>query len=384
MTGMPLSAEGAILLTGVLLAVAAALPGCFLVLRGSALLSDAIGHAVVFGVAVTWLATGLVAGPVQVAGAGAAGLVTVMAIEALTGSGRLRRDAAMGLVYPTLFAAGVLIINLFARRIHLDIDTVLLGEIAFVWLDGAQVFGVTLPRATIALGTCAVLNAAYIALFWKELKCAVFDPDFARLQGMRPGAVMAGLLALTSVTAVAALDAVGAILFVAFVVVPAATARLLTRRLSTLVVLAAGLGGASAVVGHHAAFAADVSIGGMMALTTGGFFTLALLAAPQRGVPATILRRRERRLELATRTLLSHLLAHAEGPHMAEENTVGALRGHLRWSSRQAARVVLRGLDKGLIRRDGTLLSLTPLGREAARYEITRHAPADSRRPRGP
>lgn len=380
MTGMPISAEGAILLTGVLLAVAAALPGSFLVLRGSALLSDAIGHAVVFGVAVTWLATGLVSGPVQVAGAGAAGLITVMVIEALTRSGRIRRDAAMGLVYPTLFAAGVLIINLFARRIHLDIDTVLLGEIAFVWLDTAHLAGIELPRATLALGVLALLDAAYIGLFWKELKCAVFDPDFAHLSGMRPEAVIAGLLALTSATAVAALDAVGAILFVAFVIVPPATARLFTARLSAMVIVAAALGALAAFLGHHAAFVLDVSIGGTMALTTGVFFALGLLVAPQRGVPATILRRRERRLDLATRTLVSHLLAHAGGPHVAEENAVAALREHLHWSAPMAARVVLRGLDRGLIRRDGALLSLTALGEAAAREEIARHAPADARR----
>lgn len=382
MTGALLTAEGAILLTGVLLAMAAALPGAFLVLRGSALLSDAIGHAVVFGVAVTWLVTGLIAGPVQVMGAGAAGLVTVMAIEALTRSGRLRRDAAMGLVYPTLFAAGVLIINLFARRIHLDTDTVLLGEIAFVWLDTTTIAGAELPRATLALGTCALLNAGYVALFWKELKCASFDPDFARLQGMRPGAVMAGLLALTSATAVAALDAVGAILFVAFVIVPAATAQLLTHRLSVLVVLSALLGAGSALLGHFAAFATDASIGGMMALMTGGFFTLALLGAPQRGVPATLLRRRERRLDLATRTLASHLLAHADGPRMAQESAVVALVDHLRWSPGEARRIILRGLDKGLIRREGAHLALTPLGLETAREVIARHAPADARRPR--
>ncbi|MGA0542755.1 metal ABC transporter permease [Neotabrizicola sp. VNH66] len=379
MIGLLSQPETAILLTGVLLSAAAALPGNFLVLRGNALLTDAISHSVVFGIAVTWLATGLIAGPVQVLGAAAAGLLTVLAIEALSRSGVIRQDAAMGLVFPTLFAAGVLILNLYARDIHLDIDTVLLGEIAFVWLDTTPVLGAEVPQALLTLAACAALNAAYVVLFWKQLKLATFDPDLARLQGMRPGAVFSGLLALTATTAVAALDAVGAILFVAFVIVPPATAFLLTRRLSVMVPLSVALGVGAVFLGHRAAFALDVSIGGSMALTTAVLFIAALLAAPEQGMVATLRRRRDRQVMVALRTLVSHLSAHADGPRQSEENTVSALEDHLRWSRPHAERVILRGLDAGLIRREGGLLALSATGQAMAREIAAALGPGSNR-----
>ncbi|WP_225030053.1 metal ABC transporter permease [Xinfangfangia pollutisoli] len=367
--------DAMILLTGLLVALAAALPGCFLVLRGSALMTDAISHAIVFGIALTWLVTGQISGPVQIAGAAAAGLLTVLLIEALTRTRRLHNDAAMGLVFPTLFAAGVLIINLYAREIHLDTDTVLLGEIGFVWLDTLPVAGLEIPQAVVNLSVFAALNLAYVLLFWKPLKLAVFDPDFAALQGLRPGAVLGGLFALTSATAVAAFDAVGAILFVAFVIVPAATAYLLTHSLALMVALAAGIGMASAFTGQVAAVALDVSIGGMMALMTGVFFALALVAAPRQGVIATLARRRAERLDFACRTLMTHLLAHADGPRVTEENAVSALETHLRWKRPEVRRVVLHALDRGLARREGEMLVATELGGAMGRDVVASVAP---------
>lgn len=369
--------EAMILLTGLLLALAAALPGCYLVLRGTSLLTDAISHAVVFGIAVTWLVTGLVSGPLQVLGAAGSGLLTVLLIETLTKSGLIRQDAAMGLVFPTLFAAGVLIINIFARQIHLDVDTVLLGEIAFVWLDTSELFGVEIPLAVQTLAFCAALNSLYVMAFWKELKLATFDPDFAALQGMRPGAYFAGLLALTSVTAVAALDAVGAILFVAFIVVPPAAAFLLTQRLAIMVPLSAIIGMVSAFLGNEAAFALDISIGGMMALMTGLLFITTLIFAPRSDVISTLLQRVETRIDFATRTMILHLHAHQNSANMADENTAAALVDHLKWNRSKVERVILRGLDRDLITQKGRILTLTPLGQAMAQQGLAQFKPSD-------
>ncbi len=381
MTAFFANPDAMILLTGLLVALAAALPGCFLVLRGSSLMTDAISHAIVFGIALTWLATGYISGPIQIAGAAAAGLLTVLLIEALTRTRRLNNDAAMGLVFPTLFAAGVLIINIYARDIHLDTDTVLLGEIAFVWLDTTRIAGMDIPNAIISLTVFAALNLAFVLLFWKPLKLSVFDPDFAALQGLRPGLVLGGLFALTSATAVAAFDAVGAILFVAFVIVPPATAYLLTQSLAVMVTLAALIGMASALAGQQAALALDVSIGGMMALMTGAFFALALVAAPGKGVIATLLRRRNDRLAFACRTLVTHLHSHAGGPRVDEENAVTALESHLRWPRRQIRNVVLRALDEGLVRREGAMLVLTEMGAALGRETVASVAPLIPPRP---
>lgn len=257
-----------IVATGVLTGASAALLGSFLVVRGQAMLTDAISHGVVFGVAVTFLVTGVATGPIQLLGAAGAGLLTVFLTEALARSGRVKRDAATALVFPALFAAGILLLGMFARDAHVDVHTVLLGEIGFVWLDRIELFGLLVPRALAVSALAFTLNALYVALFYKELAAAAFDPTLAELQGLRPRAVTAGLLALTSVTAVAALDAVGVVLFVAFAITPAVVGRLATGRLPGMVAIAVATAAISAVVGFRVAAWLDLSIGGVMALLT--------------------------------------------------------------------------------------------------------------------
>jgi len=220
-----------ILLTGVLVGAASALLGCFLVLRGNAMLTDAISHSIVFGIVVVWLLTGATSGPVQVLGAALTGVLTVVLSEALARSQLVKMDAAIGLVFPALFAIGVILISLNARNLHLDVDTVLLGEIGFVWMHTVPILGQPVPVAVATLAVVLAINLAFVLALWKELKLATFDPGLAAALGFLPGVIHYAVLTLTSVTAVAAFDAVGAVLVIAFVIVPPATAYLLTQQL---------------------------------------------------------------------------------------------------------------------------------------------------------
>ncbi|MCC5985177.1 MAG: metal ABC transporter permease [Rhodobacteraceae bacterium] len=361
-----------IVLTGVLVALAAALPGTFLVLRGSAMLTDAISHAIVLGIVLVFLATGALSGPVQLAGAALAGLATVALSELLARTRLVAMDAAIGLVFPALFALGVLLINLFARDVHLDEHTVLLGEIGFVWLDTRPVMGAEVPVAVLSLGAVLALNAGFVALFWKELKLAVFDPALAAALGFAPALVIGALLTLTSVTAVAAFDAVGAILFIAFVIVPPATAALLTRRLGRMLALAMAAGVASALSGYALALRWDVSIGGMMAAMTGAFFVAALVFAPEQGLLAQALGRRSARADRDAAALVVHLGQHAAAGGAgaggaAAADTIDALVTNLRWPEPRARAAVLRALDRGLVHRAGVRLRLTDKGAATAR-----------------
>jgi manganese/zinc/iron transport system permease protein len=114
-----------IVATGALVGIAAALPGTFLVLRGSAMLTDAISHSILLGIFVVWWLSGATSGPLQLAGAALAGLAAVALIELVARSRLVRMDAAIGLVFPAFFALGVLLISLFARDVHLDEHAVL-------------------------------------------------------------------------------------------------------------------------------------------------------------------------------------------------------------------------------------------------------------------
>jgi manganese/zinc/iron transport system permease protein len=360
-------AQTAILLTGALVGLAAAPPGLFLVLRGSAMLTDAVAHSIVLGIVVVWLLTGATSGPVQLLGAAMAGVATVALTGWLQRSRLVASDAAIGLVFPALFALGVLLINLFARDVHLDADTVLLGEIGLVWLETTRFAGVEVPVSVLTLAAVLVVNLLFVTAFWKELKLGSFDPQLAQALGLRPGLLHQGLLVLTSVTAVAAFEAVGAILFIAFAIVPSATALFLTDRPSRALMLAMGLSVLAAALGEWLAFRLDVSIGGMMAVAAGGLFAVALVAAPRRGVVARLRHRRTEAAEHDARALVAHLFTHEEAPDAATECTEAALSGHLRWPAPRAAAVIVQGLDRDLIRRDGSRLALTDKGRAVAR-----------------
>lgn len=365
--------EVQIALTGALLAVSGALVGTFLVLRGQALSTDAIAHAIVLGIVVVWLVTGLRSGPVAVAGAALAGFLAVLGAQALARSGLLRGDAAVGLVFSTMFALGVLLISVFARNIHLDIDTVLLGEIGLVWLDQRRFLGLELPLAVWTLGVVALLNAAFIAAFWKELKLASFDADFAAATGFRPRALERVLLALTAVTAVAAFEAVGVVLFLAFVIVPALAGSLIARSLAGVLALALGGGLLAVAIGLWLGFALDVNLGGAMALSTGLGLLAALVLSPGAGLAAFWIRHRSGQRAGRVEVLLVHLASHESTPEARRENRPETLTQHLGWSEPQARAAVLSALDRELVTRDGDTLALTATGRARAEHLARAH-----------
>lgn len=281
-----------VLLTGALVATAGTLVGTFLVLQRNSMLADAISHSIVFGIVVVWLLTKAKSGPFQIAGAVMTGVLTVFLTEMVARSRRVKQDAAIGIVFPVLFAAGVLLLNLYARDIHIDTHTVLLGEIGFVWLDTLKLWGWEIPQAVVWMSVATLVNLAFVLAFYKELKIATFDRQLAAALGLAPTLLFYLLLGLTSITAVAAFDAVGVVLFLAFVIVPPATAYLLTDRLSLMLLLGVILGVAATLCGYPLAVAMDVSVGGTMAAMTGVFFLAAFLLSPRYGLLGHWLNRR--------------------------------------------------------------------------------------------
>ena len=355
-----------ILATGLMVGAASALLGPFLILRRNAMLTDAISHSIVFGIVTVWLITGAVAGPVQIAGAALTGVLTVVLTELVAATGRVRNDAAIGLVFPALFSAGVLLLNVYARDVHIDAHTVLLGEIGFVWLDTVAIAGYQVPQALVWMGAMTAVNAAFVGLFWKELKLSTFDPVLAAAFGFRPRALFYALLFLVSGTAVAAFDAVGAILFIAFVIVPPAAAYLLTDSLVGIVLGGVAVAAASTLSGYGLAVAWDVSIGGMMATMTGACLLAAFLFGPRYGLVAGLRRRARQAVENEARALVVHLATHERSDEREAENVATAMRTHLGWSRERAHAVLVRSLDHGLVTREGEALRLTEKGRAEA------------------
>jgi manganese/zinc/iron transport system permease protein len=354
-------------------AAACALVGTFLMLRRMSMLSDAISHAILPGIAVAFFITEDLTSPWLVIAAAATGVLTVALVEALTSTRRLREDAAMGLIFPALFSLGIIMITRYAGNVHLDVDAVLLGELAFAPFDRLIVAGYDLgPRHLWLMGGILLINFTLITLFYKELKLATFDAGLAASLGLAPAVIHYGLMTLVSVTTVGAFDAVGLVLVVALMVGPPAAAYLLTDRLAVLLALAVGLGALAAVVGFGLAFWIDASLAGCMAVGVGLVFLVVFLLAPDRGLIAEIRRRRKQRFEFAEVMLAIHLVQHEGQPEEAEESRVDHLHGkHVGWTPEFTRDVVAGAVRRGLVVKAGGQLSLTELGRATAGHALS-------------
>jgi manganese/zinc/iron transport system permease protein len=360
-------------LIAAVVAVACALPGVFLVLRRMALMSDAISHAILLGIVLAFFVTRDLSSPFLVIAAALTGVLTVTLVELLHGTRLVREDAAIGLVFPVLFSLGVILISRFAGDVHLDIDAVLLGELAFAPFTRFVVLGYDLgPRTLYIMGGILLLNVLFLLLFYKELKLATFDPGLAAALGFSPALIHYGLMSLVSVTAVGAFDAVGSILVVALMIGPPAAAYLLTDRLSHMIGLSALIGVVSALTGYWLAHLLDASIAGSMASMAGFLFGLAFLLAPDRGLIAIARRRVRQRWEFAQTMLAIHLLNHEGLPEAVEEGRFVHLQEHMRWDASFAAQVVRRAEHHAVILRQNGYLALTERGRKLAREAVVR------------
>lgn len=365
-----MSASTEIQIIAVIVAIACALPGTFLVLRRMAMMSDAISHTVLLGIVLGYFLLGSLESPFLILAAAAMGVVTVSLTELLMRTRLVRQDAAIGLVFPALFSIAVILISRFARGVHLDVDAVLLGELAFAPFDRIYFLGYDLPRSMVVMGVTLLANTTLIALFYKELKLTTFDAGLAVALGFSPTLIHYGLMLMVSVTAVAAFDAVGSVLVVALMITPPAAAYLLTNRLSRMLLYSAALAAAGALAGFWMAWFLDANIAGSIATMLGMLFLGVFLLAPERGLVAQAARRGRQRWEFAQTALAIHLLNHENTPQMESECRVDHLHYHLRWEPNFAVTVVEQAERSGLVLRHDGDLSLTLQGRERARTAL--------------
>jgi manganese/zinc/iron transport system permease protein len=362
-----MSAGTVIALVAILATCACTLAGVFLVLRRMAMMADAISHAILPGLIAGYV---LARGPNMLGaflGAAAAGLLTVVLVETLTRSRRVKEDAAMGIIFPALFALGVFVISKYFANVHIDTDAVLFGEIAFTPFEPLQINGRDLgPQALWTLGGLTLLNGLFLLVFYKELKISTFDPGLAAALGFLPGVLHYTLMALISLTTVGAFTAVGAILAVALIIVPPVTASLLTRRLPHLIGLSLLIGVAAALSGYRLAMTWNVSISGMIATMLGVLFGLTLLFAPQQGLVAQAARRIRQRYQFALEVLVVHLATHEGTAAEARESSLGHLETELHWPPETVQRIVAGARDAGLITQSRDHLGLTEQGRHLA------------------
>ena len=287
------------ILIGILAAIACALPGNFLVLRKQALIGDAISHVVLPGIVLAFLVTQALDAWAMLLGAGAAALFAVVMIDVIKRVSRIEVGAIMGVVFTTLFALGVLLLEQSsATSVHLDVEHALMGNLeSLIWLeargwasllDPVALAGLPpeLPRLALTLALIIVL----LILFWRPLTLSTFDEGYAESLGLPVRAISLGLVMVAALAAVTAFDAVGSIIVIAMFICPAAAARLMTDRLRSQIWWSVGFATLSASLGYVLAgygplwigLENSVSAAGMIAAVSGLILALTAVFGPKR------------------------------------------------------------------------------------------------------
>lgn len=348
-------------LIAAVVAAACAIPGVFLVLRKMALISDAISHSILPGIVIGFFITQDLNSPLLILLAALTGVITVILVEVIQKTGLVKEDTAIGLVFPTMFSIGVILIAKNANDVHLDVDAVLLGELAFAPFDRMLMSGMDMgPKSLWVMGTILVISVILLFLFFKELKVSTFDVGLSSALGFSPVVMHYGLMSVSSITIVGAFDAVGAILVVALMIAPAATAYLLTTDLKKMLVLSIIFGVFSAVAGYWLAHLLDASISGSMTTVLGIVFLMVYLFAPKKGLISVLYRQKQQRTEVSLITFLLHLNNHSE----KRERHLNHLQEHINWQKVRSKTVVDLALKNNMVTIENNVVSLTEKGND--------------------
>jgi manganese/zinc/iron transport system permease protein len=295
---------GWIVLMGFFVTAACGLIGNYLILRRMALIGDAISHSVLPGIAIAFLVAQSRGSLPLFIGALVAGILTTILIELIHGKSRIKQDSAIGITFSCFFAFGVILISIYAGTIDLDADCVLFGEIGWVpeerpyvtW--GGLVLG---PLSVVRMGLVLLATMALIVLFYKELLITSFDPELATSLGIHARVMHYALMSVLSVIVVSAFEAVGAILVIAMLILPGATAALLSQHLLTRLLLTLLHAVGSSIGGIHIALALNASIAPAMVIAGSLLFILAWLVSPTEGLRRLLPHPKARKAPVAER-----------------------------------------------------------------------------------
>ena len=270
-----------IILTASLVAINAALLGVFLVLRKMAMVGDAISHAVLPGIVIAYFFAQDKGSVFLLVGATISGVIATLIIDFFSKKAKMQNDASIGVTYTFLFALGMIMISLWSGgNADIDQDCVLYGDIAFINMDkillddnlyiGPRAFYVELVSAVIIFGS--------IIFGYKGFKLLAFNEDYAKSIGIKTNRWHYYLMGLVALTTVVSFEVVGAVLVVGFLIIPPATAQLVTKKLPNMLALASLFGVLSVIIGYGLALWLDVSITGAMVTVAGIQFGIVFTA----------------------------------------------------------------------------------------------------------
>lgn len=254
------------LLTAVIVGVVSGVIGSFIILRGMSLMGDAISHAVLPGVAMSYML-----GTSYIIGASVFGLMAAGLIEFVNQKSKLKTDTAIGIVFSSFFALGIIMISKADSSTNLT--AILFGNVLSVTKHDI------LLTSIVGIGVLL-----FVGIFYKELQITSFDPTMAQAYGLNVKALHYALVFALTLVAVTSLQTIGTVLIVALLITPAATAYLLTNRLSIMILLSAIFGAVSAVIGLFFSYSFNYPSGATIVLTAAFFFMLSFIFSPKQGI----------------------------------------------------------------------------------------------------
>lgn len=263
------------LVTAIVVGIICGVIGSFIILRGMALMGDAISHAVLPGVALSYMF-----GVNYFYGAVIFGILTAIGIGFISEHSKIKSDSSIGIVFTAFFAVGIILMS--EAQTATDLTKILFGNVLSVRTSDMIL--------TLIVG---VVIVAVVFLFYKQLLLSTFDETMAIVTGLPTKLIHYLIMILLTLATVASLQTVGVVLVVAMLITPAATAYLLTNRFSVMIILASFFGALSAVIGLYVSFKHNLSSGAVIVLVATVIFCLAFLFSPKQGLLWRIIRGRK-------------------------------------------------------------------------------------------
>lgn len=360
------------IVVGAICAAACALVGCFLVLRRMSLLGDALSHSVLAGTAGVYLLTGRLDPIPMLLGALVAGVLTSVLTQLLRQAASVPDDASIGIVFTCMFAFGVVIVSR-AKNVHLDLDCVLFGDLTAAGIHLESFRGWLIPHAFGTLIPALCLTILFLTVFWKELRLTSFDPTLAVTLGFSASLMHYLLTTVVAVVTVSAMEVVG-LLVVALLIVPAATARMLTDRLSTTLWLSCLLSVSCTTIGYLLALRWESSAAGLTAVVAGAELVTAILLGPKYGLFGRLVRTVRLKVRIAAEDILATLFRHWEKqphPQTASASSADCVRFA---GNGLPGRLAMKWLvRRALLRVDGQTAYLTQKGQKYAQSLVRSH-----------
>ena len=357
----------------IITSLACAVLGVFLVLRRLSMVSDAISHSVLLGIVIGYFVTKDIGSVLLIIGASLFGVLTTVCIELLIKSKRVTEDASVGIIFPLFFSIAVILITRYARNVHLDTEVVLIGEIILAPLHRINFLGISLPKALVQMSFVLLINAAFIAAFFRKLKISSFDPVYAGVAGIAGTGLYYVFMALVSFTAVSAFESVGAILAIAFFISPAASAYLISKDLKITIFLAAVYAVVNSCIGYFLAVKFNVSMSGMCAVVSGLTFMITIAVYPG-GIITKMIRYIKNKNRFSRELLILHIDNHTGKKNALGELGYSTIREHIAWSDSKLKYVLDKLIKKGYVYRakERGVYSLTETGKKLS-DDIRKH-----------